>query len=62
MVSRMCFDTEPNKNFLQGNSERFTAIITESFETLELKFEDILKIQGEQRYGCCFLVLLSQTL
>ncbi|XP_041497117.1 X-linked lymphocyte-regulated protein 3A-like [Microtus oregoni] len=40
---------EPNKNFLQGNSERFTAIIMESSETLELKFEDILKIQGEQR-------------
>ncbi|KAM7338186.1 hypothetical protein ACRRTK_001670 [Alexandromys fortis] len=39
---------EPNKNFLQGNSERFTAIITESFEALELKFEEILKIQGEQ--------------
>ncbi|XP_041498192.1 X-linked lymphocyte-regulated protein 3C-like [Microtus oregoni] len=38
---------EPNKNCLQGNSERFTAIITESFQTLELKFEDILKIQGE---------------
>ncbi|XP_041498193.1 X-linked lymphocyte-regulated protein 3A-like [Microtus oregoni] len=40
---------EPNKNCLQGNSERFTAIITESFQTLELKFEDILKIQGEHR-------------
>ncbi|XP_075814565.1 X-linked lymphocyte-regulated protein 3C-like [Microtus pennsylvanicus] len=40
---------EPNKNFLQGNSERFTAIITESFENVELKFKDILKIQGEQR-------------
>ena len=62
MVSRMCFHTEPNKNFLQGNSERFTAIITESFKTLELKCDEIQKIQGEQRYGCCFLVLLSQTL
>ncbi|XP_038172588.2 X-linked lymphocyte-regulated protein 3C-like [Arvicola amphibius] len=49
MVSRLYFNTELKKNFLQGNSERFTAIITESFETLELKFEDVLKIQCEQR-------------
>ncbi|XP_059107062.1 X-linked lymphocyte-regulated protein 3A-like isoform X1 [Peromyscus eremicus] len=40
---------EPIKNFLQGNRERFTAIIMASFETMEQKVEDVLKIQCEQR-------------
>ncbi|CAO2621550.1 X-linked lymphocyte-regulated protein 3B, partial [Lemmus lemmus] len=40
---------EPLENFLQGNRERFAAIITESFKTLEQKFEDVLKIQCERR-------------
>ncbi|XP_037055215.1 X-linked lymphocyte-regulated protein 3A-like isoform X2 [Peromyscus leucopus] len=40
---------EPIKNFLQGDRERFTAIIMASFETMEQKVEDVLKIQCEQR-------------
>ncbi|KAL1764120.1 X-linked lymphocyte-regulated protein 3A-like [Sigmodon hispidus] len=40
---------EPIKNFVQGNRERFMAIITASFESMEQKVEDVLKIQCEQR-------------
>ncbi|MEJ1274912.1 X-linked lymphocyte-regulated 3A [Cricetulus griseus] len=40
---------EPIKNFLEGNRERFTAIIASSFETMEQKVEDVLKSQCEQR-------------
>lgn len=62
MVTRLYFNTEPIKNFLERKKERFTAIIVASFETMEQKVEDVLKSQCEERYGCCFLVLSSQTL
>lgn len=55
MVTRLYFNTEPIKNFLEGNRERFTAIIASSFETMEQKVEDVLKSQCEQRYGWLLL-------
>ncbi|CAO2621526.1 X-linked lymphocyte-regulated protein 3B [Lemmus lemmus] len=52
MVTRLYFNTEPLKNFLQGNKERFAAIITESLRSLKQKFEELLKIQYERREEC----------
>ncbi|CAO2618015.1 hypothetical protein LEMLEM_LOCUS17113, partial [Lemmus lemmus] len=60
MDTRLYFNTELHKNVLQGNKERFTAIITESLRSLKQKFEELLKIQSEQREECShqFLTLV----
>ncbi|CAO2618019.1 Synaptonemal complex protein 3, partial [Lemmus lemmus] len=57
---RLYFNTELHKNVLQGNKERFTAIITESLGSLKQKFEELLKVQSEQREECShqFLTLV----
>ncbi|XP_050997763.1 X-linked lymphocyte-regulated protein 3A-like [Acomys russatus] len=39
----------PIKNFLQGNRERVRVILTTSFQAMEQKVEDVLKLQCEQR-------------
>ncbi|XP_055447796.1 X-linked lymphocyte-regulated protein 3A-like [Psammomys obesus] len=39
----------PIKNILKENRDRFRTIITKSFQTMQQKVEDILRLQYEQR-------------